>query len=173
MTCTIGPIGKYFCEILIKKYKCFHPENVFDNVICKIATKRAACWHERINHDTLQWRHNERVGVSNNRRLDGLHNRLFRRRSKKTPKLHGTGPCAGNSQVTGEFPAQRASNVENVSIWWRHHEISCCLVTDPQLLDLDKGHLANTQTNKTPAHYKTSVKSMPTRTHFERFYFYS
>ena len=24
--------------------------------------------------------------------------------------------------VTGEFPAQRASNAENVSIWWRHHE---------------------------------------------------
>ena len=23
--------------------------------------------------------------------------------------------------VTGEFPAQRASNTENVSIWWRHH----------------------------------------------------
>ena len=22
----------------------------------------------------------------------------------------------------GEFPAQRASNAENVSIWWRHHE---------------------------------------------------
>ena len=22
---------------------------------------------------------------------------------------------------TGEFPAQRASNAENVSIWWRHH----------------------------------------------------
>ena len=30
----------------------------------------------------------------------------------------------GNSQVTGEFPAQRACNVENVSIWWRHHVIS-------------------------------------------------
>ena len=29
--------------------------------------------------------------------------------------------CAGNSQVTGEFPAQMASYVENVSIWWRHH----------------------------------------------------
>ena len=29
----------------------------------------------------------------------------------------------GNSPVTGEFPAQRASNAENVSIWWRHHEI--------------------------------------------------
>ena len=21
----------------------------------------------------------------------------------------------------GEFPAQRSSNAENVSIWWRHH----------------------------------------------------
>ena len=30
-------------------------------------------------------------------------------------------PRAGNSPVTGEFPAQRASNAENVSIWWRHH----------------------------------------------------
>ena len=29
--------------------------------------------------------------------------------------------CAGNSRVTGEFPAQRTSNAENVSIWWRHH----------------------------------------------------
>ena len=34
-----------------------------------------------------------------------------------------TGLCEGNSQVTGEFPAQSASNAENVSIWWRHHEI--------------------------------------------------
>ena len=27
----------------------------------------------------------------------------------------------GFSSVAGEFPAQRASNAENVSIWWRHH----------------------------------------------------
>ena len=25
------------------------------------------------------------------------------------------------SPVTGEFPTQRVSNAENVSIWWRHH----------------------------------------------------
>ena len=43
-----------------------------------------------------------------------------RRRSKKTWKLHVTGLCVWNSLVTGEFPAQRASNAENVSIWWRH-----------------------------------------------------
>ena len=28
----------------------------------------------------------------------------------------------GNSPVTGEFPAQMASNAENVSIWRRHHD---------------------------------------------------
>ena len=30
----------------------------------------------------------------------------------------------GNSPVTGEFPAQMASNAENVSIWWRHHVVT-------------------------------------------------
>ena len=25
--------------------------------------------------------------------------------------------------VTGEFPAQKASDAENISIWWRHHEM--------------------------------------------------
>ena len=38
---------------------------------------------------------------------------------KKTSELRATGLCAGNSPVTGEFPAQMASNAENVSIWWR------------------------------------------------------
>ena len=28
----------------------------------------------------------------------------------------------GIHRGTGEFPAQIASNAENVSIWWRHHE---------------------------------------------------
>ena len=36
-------------------------------------------------------------------------------------KLHVTGLCAGNSPEAGEFPAQMASNKENVSIWWHHH----------------------------------------------------
>ena len=41
-----------------------------------------------------------------------------RRRSKKTSKLRVT---EGNSSVTAEFHAQRASNAENGSISWRHH----------------------------------------------------
>ena len=89
-------------------------------------------------------RHNECGGVSNHQRLDCLLNRLFRRRSKKTWKIHRwpwiicqeavcpwrhdkhvivltqsrwrhqmetfsalQALCAGNSQVSGEFPAQR------------------------------------------------------------------
>ena len=33
------------------------------------------------------------------------------------------------SQVTGGFPSQRASNVENISIWWRHRgiQLSVCV----------------------------------------------
>ena len=71
---------------------------------------------------TLQWRHNGRDGVSNHQPHDCLLNRLFRRRSKKTSKLRVTGLCAGNSPGTSEFPTQMASNAENGSIWWRHHD---------------------------------------------------
>ena len=69
----------------------------------------------------LQWRHGGRDSVSNHQPRECLLSRLIRRRSKKTSKLRATGLCAGNSPETGEFPTQRASNAENVSIWWRHH----------------------------------------------------
>ena len=70
----------------------------------------------------LRWRHNELDGVSDHQPHDCLLSLLFRRRSKKTSKLRVTGlQCAGNSPWTGEFPAQKASNAENVSISWRHH----------------------------------------------------
>ena len=77
---------------------------------------------ERLNfRDSLQLRHNGRDCVSIHQRLDCLLNCLFGHRSKKTSKLHVTGLCEGNSLGTCEFPAQKASNAENVSIWWRHH----------------------------------------------------
>ena len=72
----------------------------------------------------LSRRHNGRDGISNHRRFDCLLNRLFSRRSKKTSKFRVTGFCEGNSLMTGQFPSQRASNAENVSIWWRHHVAS-------------------------------------------------
>ena len=79
----------------------------------------------------LLWRYNGRDGVSNHQPRDCLLNRLFRLRSKKTSTLRVTGLCAGNSPVTGEFPAQMASNAENVSIWWRHYAIRYTTLNSP------------------------------------------
>ena len=82
-----------------------------------------ALWHHRspmmTSHQSLDWHHNECNGISNHRHLDCLLNRLFKCRSKKTSKLFVTGLC---EEVTSEFPTQRASNTENVSIWWCHHD---------------------------------------------------
>ena len=55
------------------------------------------------------------------RNVSNIYSTVCSRTSKKTSKLRITGLCEGNSPVTGEFPAQRASNAEKVSFWWRHH----------------------------------------------------
>ena len=49
----------------------------------------------------LHWRHNESDGVSNHQPHDCLLNGLFRRRSKKTPKLRVTGRWPVNSPHKG------------------------------------------------------------------------
>ena len=78
---------------------------------------------------TLLWRHNGRDGISNHQPRGCLLNSLFGRTSKKTSKLRVTGLCAGNWPVTGEFPAQMASNAEDVSIWWRPHELGSLIIS--------------------------------------------
>ena len=83
---------------------------------------------------SLQWHHNERQAH------DCLLRRLYMRRSEKTSKLRVTGLCDGNSPGTGEFPAQRASNAENVSIWWRHH-VTC----SSDIITFDLQHLQQVQ----------------------------
>ena len=69
----------------------------------------------------LQWCHNERHGVLNHQHFACLLNRFFRRISNKTSKPRITGLLVGNPPVTRGFPSQRASDAENISIWWRHH----------------------------------------------------
>ena len=63
------------------------------------------------------WRHNERVGISSHRRPHCLLNCCVRRRSKETLGLRVTGLCAGNLSVTGECPAQKASDAEMFPIY--------------------------------------------------------
>ena len=53
-----------------------------------------------------------------------VYSTVYSAADKKTSKLRVTGLCAGNSPVIGEFPAQMASNAENISLWWRHHGLS-------------------------------------------------
>ena len=72
----------------------------------------------------LQWCHNGHNGFSNHQPHNCLLNCLFRCKSKKTSKLCVAGLCGGNWPVTGEFPAQMASNTENVSIWWHPHALN-------------------------------------------------
>ena len=94
-------------------------------------------------------------GVLNHQPHDCLLNFLSRHRSKKIAKLRVTGLCAGNSPVTGEFPAQKASNAENVSIWWRHHvflPFCCCLF----MLPMDTGAAIRLP----PMHAKQSLNNM-------------
>ena len=102
---------------------------------------------------TLEWCHNERVGVSNHR--------LFRRRSKKTSRLHVTGLCERNSPMIGEFPAQRSSKRGNVFIGWRHNGH-----TDPvRMHDITTVRQGK---GKPCIHWEPSVVIMPTLTAFSK-----
>ena len=97
-------------------------------------------WRHREIRFKLQWHHNGRDGVSNHQPHDCLFNRLFRRRSKKRSKLRVTCLCAGNSAATGEFPAQRAINAENVSIWWHHPDCLNLIISLTIRFNSTEGH---------------------------------
>ena len=53
---------------------------------------------------SFQWRHSERNCVSNHWRIDCVLNRLFRRRSKKTPKLR-----ISKQRLSGDVPNVKGS----------------------------------------------------------------
>ena len=69
----------------------------------------------------LQWRHNDHGGSPASRLFTKSFIQAKIKEHIKAP-LHW--PLCGEFTGTGEFPAQRASYAENVSIWWRHHGIS-------------------------------------------------
>ena len=100
-------VGHHFCPVLVSLFS--------DNIDIH------NCHYGDVIMDTN--------GVSNHQPHHCLLNRLFGCRSNNTSKLRVIGLCVGNSPGTGEFPAQMASNAENVSIWWRHHAPVCCMLT--------------------------------------------
>ena len=98
-----------------------HNHGCHDTIIVNVATYITAVAITIICG--IMWRHDGHDDVSNHQPHDCLRNRSFRHRSKKTSRFRATGLCAGNSPVTGEFPAHMASNAENVPIWRRHHGV--------------------------------------------------
>ena len=74
---------------------------------------------------TLHWRHNDHCSVSNHQLHDCLLNRLI----KENINAPSHRPLCGEFTGTGEFSAQRVSNAENGSIWWRHHDVPRYLST--------------------------------------------
>ena len=108
-------------ELLLSHFKhywqCLRETVIFDHNVSRKKYKKP--WKATF---TLRLRHNGHDGVSNHQPHHCLLNRSYGRISKETPKLRVTGHYVGNSPGTGEFPAQMASNAENMSIWWRHHD---------------------------------------------------
>ena len=77
------------------------------------------------SRNTLQWRHNECDGDSDHQRFYCLLSRVLGKPCvKKRLELRVAGLCEGKPRGgAGGFLSQRASNAENVSIWWHHHEM--------------------------------------------------
>ena len=105
-----GPVLASYMVVILTKLNIYH----------RTSSSMELMWLMWWVWHSLQWRHNERDGVWNHPCLDCLLNHLSRHKSKKTSKLRFTGLCDGNQPMAGGFPSQRASNAENVSIWWCH-----------------------------------------------------
>ena len=87
---------------------------------------------------TLHWRHDERDAVSNHQPHDCLPNVYSGPDEKENIKAPRHWPLCGDRWI----PRTMASNAENVSIWWRHHEKDplWLLVVDIQYCSLTLSH---------------------------------
>ena len=71
-------------------------QKLMKNYLLIIETEQSEVKPDQSNNAVeLQWRHNDRHGVSNNQPHDCLLNGLFRRKSKKTSELRITGFVKG------------------------------------------------------------------------------
>ena len=88
-------------RIIHSKYHLNNGEGKGDDDDNSISLQYTQSWQPTSQYYNflLHGRHNERKGVSHHRRVNCLLNRLFRCRSKKTPKLCVTGLCEGNPPV--------------------------------------------------------------------------
>ena len=83
-----------------------------------------------VYQESLEWRHKERDGVSNHRRLNFLLNHLFSRRSKKTSKLFVTGFCGGIHRWPVNSPHKvHVTQIGNQWVWSMVIKLIICQCT--------------------------------------------
>ena len=87
----------------------------FDDVIMTCASL-----HIHTSTTSLRWRHNDPI-ASQITSLTVVYSVVYSGAHQRNIKAPRHWPLCGEFTGTGEFPAQRASYAENVSIWWRHH----------------------------------------------------
>ena len=111
--------------IVIWSFTCLTTLNTHNDIFCIFSA--------------LQWRHNERDGVSNHQPQDCLLNRLFGRRSKKTSTLRVIGLCGGihrwpvNSSNKGPV-AQKMFPFDDVITLLRWHGKSITFLVKDKVL---------------------------------------
>ena len=75
-----------------------------------------------VQHTPLPWHHNERDGVWNHQPHD-VYSGVYSGTDQRNIKASRHWPLWGEFTCDRGSPRTRASNAENVSIWWRHHAI--------------------------------------------------
>ena len=109
-----GAIGSAFGVVRRQPVQLFVLRNDSNTLMINLL------WHIQL----LAWHNNDVIMsemASEITSLKIVYSSVCSRADKKTSKLSITGLCEGISPVTGEFLAQRTSNTNNISIWWRHH----------------------------------------------------
>ena len=91
--------------------------NISDKILVAFSLLDNMGYQEHACVNSLQWRFNERDGVSNHRRLYCLHNRLFRRRPKKTHLLWGESPRK-RPVLMKMFPFDDVIMLHLTAVWW-------------------------------------------------------
>ena len=124
-----------------------------DHIVVIFGRSQSSEWSDKSKHNSIGFEAQSYHGITvtsywTRRRLKSVAWPLFTqlfiqaqiKESIKAP-LHW--PLCGNSPVTGEFPAQMASNAENFSIWWRHHVRGSVLFRDSWICSLPRKHHAD------------------------------
>ena len=120
----IRTLGRNFVEILSKIHTFAFKKMLSAKWRQFCLSLKVLMQATRLMYISLRWRHNENDGVPNHQRLD-IYSTVC---SNADQRKHQNSASLAFVREIHRWPkGQRASNAENVSIWWRHHVVLCCI----------------------------------------------